>query len=137
MNVATVMEEIRTTLGAITGLRRPLWGVEKATPPAVIISVPRWMNYDETYGRGCDWYEDVTLILLGGPPNVPQTLRRLGPYADGSGPKSIIATLDARAGLWVACDVVHIRPAEFDVVKFANVEHLAALFHLNIIGRGA
>ena len=135
MDLDAVAEEIRTALGGISGLRRPAWGVESVSPPAAIVALPDRIDYDTTYARGKDVYNDLPVIVLVGTPNERTARRRLAAYAAGAGPKSVKATLEAYA--WTTCDRVDVPWADFDIPTYARNPYLAAVFHVNIIGKGA
>jgi hypothetical protein len=135
MDLEEVSEEIRTALGTITGLRRPPWGVESVEPPAAIVALPERIDFDQTYGRGKDRYPDVPVVILVGAPEDRASRKALAAYADGSGPASVKAVLEAYA--WTTCDVVRVAWAEFDNAKYAGIDYLAVIFHLDIFGRGA
>ncbi|WP_422733999.1 hypothetical protein ACN26Y_29870 [Micromonospora sp. WMMD558] len=135
MNLEDVAGELRTALGAITGLRRPPWGVEKITPPAALIALPERIDYDLAYGRGGDRIPDQSVIVLVANPTQPAARRAIAKYADGSGPKSVKAAIEAHT--YTACDTVRVEYAEFTPATYAGTEYLAAIFHLDITGKGA
>lgn len=133
MNIEAVVEEIRQGLATIPGLKVPPWGVEAVTPPAALVALPD-IDYDSTYGRGADRYPDLPVIVLAGKPGDPATVRRVAGYADGSGPTSIKAVLEAHE--WVACDTVRVTRGEFDTLTYANTPYLALILHLDVTGKG-
>jgi hypothetical protein len=137
MNLADVAEEIRAALDTIAGLRVPEWGEQRINPPAALVMLPERISYDETYGRGCDRYPDVEVLVLVPNPTTWRAVQDLAPYADGSGSKSVKQAVEAYP--YTACDPGAVRVAwcEFDVVKYADVPYLAAIFHLDITGDGA
>lgn len=135
MDLEEVSEEIRTVLDTIAGLRVPPWGEEKVTPPAALVALPETIDYDETYGRGKDRYPDLAVIVLAGRPTLSTSRKTLAPYVAGSGPASVKEVLEAHA--WTSCDALKVTSAEFDVLKYAGNDHLAAILHLDIIGKGA
>lgn len=136
MDLEAVCTEIQTALGNITGLRLPPWGVESVEPPAAIIALPDRITYDETYGRGKDRYLDLAVWVLVGAPEDRASRKNLAAYAAGSGDRSVKATLETYA--WTTCDSVHCGSCEFGLdAEFAGVPLLAAIFHLDVIGKGA
>jgi hypothetical protein len=136
MNLADVADEIRTALGAITGLRRPPWGVEHVQSPAAIVALPERISYDETYGRGKDRIPDLPVVVLVDAPEERSSLKQLAAFTDGSGPKSVKTVLEAHA--WIKCETVRVTSCEFDAgATYAGTPMLAAIFHLDIIGKGA
>lgn len=135
MDLEDVSEEIRTALAGIAGLRRPPWGAEQVQVPAAIVGLPDRINFDETYGRGKDHYPDVPVVILVGAPEDRASRKALAAYADGSGARSVKAVLEAY--VWTACDSLHVAWCEFPRVEYAGTPYLAAVFHLDIIGKGA
>ena len=135
MDLEAVAVELSAALGTISGLRRPPWGVEKITPPAALILLPERIDFDSTYGRGKDHYPDVPVIVLVGKPNERAARKKVAAYAAGSGAKSVKAAIEART--YTACDTVRVAWAEFDNARYAAVDYLACIFHLDIVGRGA
>lgn len=127
--------EIGVALSTITGLRVPAWGVENIHAPAAIIALPERIDYDQTYGRGSDRFPDLPVVILVPDGNARLGRKELAAYAAGSGAKSVPAVLRART--WVACDTVRATSAEFDHATYAGGDYLAAIFHLDILGRGA
>ncbi|MEU5938641.1 hypothetical protein ABZ807_05535 [Micromonospora sp. NPDC047548] len=136
MNLEAVAVDLSTALKTITGLRVPPWGVEKITPPAAIIALPERITYDGTYGRGSDQYPDLTVVVLVGKPAERSARKAVAAYADGSGPKSVKEAIEAHT--YSSCDSVRVAWAEFDEARYnAGGPYLAAIFHLDITGKGA
>lgn len=135
MNLEAVAAELATALQTITGLRVPPWGVEKITPPAAIIALPERIDYDSTYGRGSDHFPDLPVIVLVGKPEQRASRKAIAAYADGAGAKSVKAAVEART--YTSCDSVRVAWAEFDNARYAGTDYLAAIFHLDIVGKGA
>ncbi|MEV6348570.1 hypothetical protein [Actinoplanes sp. NPDC051851] len=136
MDLEAVSTEIGTALAGIIGLRIPAWGVESVEPPAAIVALPDRIDFDETYGRGKDHYPDLPVVILVGAPEDRASRKALAAYAAGSGSKSVKAVLEAYA--WTTCESVRVAWAEFDQgAEYAGTPLLAAIFHLDIIGKGA
>lgn len=127
--------ELQVALQTITGLRVPAWGVQRISPPAAIIPLPERIEYDSTYGRGSDRYPDLPVIVLVANPTQRTSRKEIAAYADGSGAKSVKAAIQAHT--YTSCDTVRVASCEFDTVKYAAVDYLAAIFHLDITGKGA
>lgn len=136
MDLDAVSQEIRTALDTITGLRVPPWGAEQIQPPAAIVALPERIDFDETYGRGKDFYSDLSVVILVGAPEERASRKTLAAYCAGSGAGSVKAVLEAY--VWTTCESLTVRWCEFDLAAtYAGVPHLAAVFHLDIVGRGA
>lgn len=135
MDLNTVAAELGTALGSIAGLTVPEWGVQRVSPPFALIPMPDAITYDMTYGRGGDRIEDWPLLVLIDRPARPESRRAIAAYAAGSGPKSVKAAIEDHT--YTACDTVRVTSCEFDVVSYADVSYLAAMFHLDISGKGA
>ena len=135
MNLEEVAGELTLALKTITGLRVPPWGVESISPPAAVIALPERIDYDATYGRGSDRFPDLAVIVLVGQPEQRSARKTIAAYADGSGAKSVKAKLEAYT--YTSCDSVRVAWAEFDTARYAGTDYLAAIFHLDITGKGA
>lgn len=135
MNLEAVAGELSTALQTITGLRVPPWGVERINPPAAVIALPERIDYDATYGRGSDRFPDLPVIVLVGQPEQRASRKAIAAYADGSGAKSVKAKLEAFT--YTTCDSVRVAWSEFDTARYAGTDYLAAIFHLDITGKGA
>lgn len=135
MNLEAVAGELALALKTITGLRVPPWGVESISPPAAVIALPERIDYDGTYGRGSDRFPDLGVVVLVGQPEQRASRKAIAAYADGSGAKSVKAKLEAYT--YTTCDSVRVAWAEFDTARYAGTDYLAAIFHLDITGKGA
>ncbi|MEV4212920.1 hypothetical protein [Micromonospora sp. NPDC049662] len=135
MNLEDVSGELATALGTIEGLNVPEWGVQRVQSPAVVVTLPERIDYDATYGRGSDHYPDLTVIVLVANPTQPTARQAIAAYADGSGDRSVKAAIEAHE--YTSCDSVRVAWAEFDTAKYAGTDYLAAIFHLDITGKGA
>lgn len=134
MNFATVMDQIGAALETIPGLRVYPWTANKITPPAAIVDLPDTINYDETYGRGTDRCVITVTVAVGGI-SARASRDKIAQYANGSGPHSVKAAIEAHT--FTACDTPAVPAAEFVVVTFAAVQYLGAQFNIEVHGRGA
>ena len=102
--------------------------------PAAIVTYPDNYTYDRTYGRGMDQMTGEVVVAVGRPTE-RQSRDRLTKYVDGAGPESVKALLDGTD--YASCDTVRVSSATFDVVVIGGVDYLAAIFSIDIAGRGA
>lgn len=135
MNLSTVMQEIGTVLDGVTGLRVTAHPPGSVTPPAGVVGYPDRISYDQTYGRGLDVIEGLTVLLLAGRVTARSARDAVGGWTAGSGPTSVKAALEGHA--WTSCDDVHVVAAEFDTLTVAGVDYVAAMFELRIAGSGS
>jgi hypothetical protein len=135
MDLEQVAANLAAALGAIEGLNVPEWGVQQIRPPAALITLPERVEYDAAYARGADHIPDWTVIVLVARPTDPEARRTIAGYAVGAGAKSVKAAIEAHT--YTACDPPRVTSAEFDVLKYAGNDYLAAIFHLDISGKGA
>lgn len=134
MNLADVMDEVAARLDTIDGLRCFAQPPGKITPPGAFVDYPENIAFDATYGRGSDRMTLPVALLVG--KVVDRSARdQLGAYADGSGAKSIKTVLES--GTYTAFDEVTVQRVDFDPVRIAGVDYMAALFTLDIIGPGS
>lgn len=134
MDLDAIAGELGDALETI-GLNVPEWGVQRVHPPFALIPVPERVTFDAGYGRGADQIEDWPVLVLVAHPTKPEARRAIAEFADGSGPKSVKAAVEDHE--YMACDSVRVASAEFDVVSYAGTDYLAAMFHLEIMGKGA
>lgn len=137
MNIAAVMDEIATALHAITGLRVFPYNADRVTAPAVVVTLPDEVEYDTTMVRGGDTFTlDLYLFVA----RIDQRTGRdaLAAYLNGSGSKSIKAAVDSSATVvYTSADVVRVTKASVEPLSSAGVDHLGAVFTLEITGKGA
>lgn len=131
-----MMDEIGEKLStSIEGLRVfPYWA-DRVTPPAVVVGWPDPLTYDTTFVRGADEVEGVPVIVLVSQADKRSATVQLAAYANGSGPRSVKAAIEASAG--TAYDSARVARAEFGVISVAGTEYLAATFYVDLIGSGA
>lgn len=134
MILAKVMDEAAEVLRSITGLQVFAYPPETIVPPAGYVSYPRSVDFDETYGRGCDQFTDMPIVLLTGKVTTRAARDRAAQWASGSGKGSVKALAEAHT--WQSCDGLAITSAEFDVEKIAGVPYLAVMFKATAVGSG-
>lgn len=134
MNMTAVLGELRSALSTLPKLRVAEWGQSSLSPPAGLVLPPERIQYGTTYGPGCDRYPDVWVMVLVPNPTEWRAYLDLAPYTDGSGPKSVRTALESYP--YTACDpqTVKVTEGEFDVVKYAGIPYLAAIFHVDLTG---
>ncbi|MEU8220910.1 hypothetical protein AB0C47_34780 [Micromonospora taraxaci] len=137
MDVQAVADELGDALKTIDGLTVPEWGVQRVSPPFALIPLPDGdgITYDMTYGRGGDRIGDWPVLVLIDRPARPESRRAIAAYAAGSGSKSVKQAIEDHT--YTALDTVRVTSCEFDVVTYAGTDYLAAMFHLDISGKGA
>ncbi|HKX46586.1 MAG TPA: hypothetical protein VJP77_07775 [Planctomycetota bacterium] len=134
VNLADVMDEVAAQLDTITGLRAFAYPPDALVPPAAVVSYPDEVSYDQTYARGMDRIT-LPVVVLVGKASDRMSRDTIAGYVDGTGAGSIKAVVEA--GTYTACDTVRVSRCEFDVVRIAGIDYLAALFELDITGQGA
>lgn len=126
--------EVGGALSTIPGLTVPAWGVERVTPPAAVIALPEEIVYDATYRRGTDHIEDLPVLILVSRTAVEASRSAIAGYAAGAGAMSVKAAVEAYE--YTAADDVRVTSCRFDDVTYASVVYSAAIFRLEISGRG-
>ncbi len=133
MNLSTLADELAAAAATITGLRVHRVPGAAIRAPALVVGLPRAVEFDQTYGRGSDVVRVVLYVLVG------RTSERSGGeqmlrYLSGSGTGSVKAAVEG--GSYTAADVVHVESAEAGAITADGVEYLGATFDLMIMGRG-
>lgn len=135
MNVVDVMDEIATVLEArIPGLRAPGYPVAAPVPPVAVFGWPEEITFDETYRRGSDKLT-LPVLVIAGPLEARSNFLLLGEYLSGSGPKSIKRAIES--GTYGMCDSVTVARARTEDVKVSGRDQFAAVFDVDIVGKGA
>lgn len=134
MELDSVMDEIAAQLDLIDGLNVHAHPVGSVTPPAAVLTYPDDFKYDESYGGGTDRMT-LPVVLVVGKASDRGARDKLASYVNRTGPASIKAALES--GAYQAFDEVHVPSVEFDVVRIAQTDYLAATFELDIIGEGS
>ena len=133
MDLAAVMDQVGDQLDGIAGLRVFRYPPDHLVPPAAIVSYPDTLTFDENYRRGADRLT-LPVVLVVGRVSDRASRDRLAGYCRGSGSGSVKAVIEA--GSYTACDSVRVVQIEFDAVAIAAVDYIAAMFDLDVIGRG-
>ncbi len=133
MDLAKVMDEVGDALDTIDGLRVYRWPPDTVEPPAGVVSYPDTYEYDATMRRGKDRVT-LPIVITVGKASTRTARDRLAAYADGSGPRSIKAVVEAHT--YTACGPPRVTGAEFDLATIAGVEMIAATFMADIAGPG-
>jgi hypothetical protein len=134
MNLSDVMAQVALQLDTIGELRVYDSPPGALLPPAVVVSYPDRYDYDATYDRGLDRLT-LPVVVVVGKPTERSTRELLAAYADGSGPRSVKAVVEA--GAYTAFDSARVASVEFDVVTIGGTDYMAALFDLDIAGKGS
>lgn len=134
MNLGDVMDAVSARLDTISGLRCFAYPPYKVTPPAAIVSYPDSYLFDATYGRGMDRLA-LPVVLVVGKVSDRASRDELAAYCDGSGVRSVKQVLEG--GTYTAFHVIAVRGIEFDVVRIAETDYMAATFELDIAGPGS
>lgn len=134
MNVAEVMAELGGALRTVPALNVHSYWAARITPPAAIVEFPEAITFDNSMGRGAD---RVTIPVIVAVANVDAraATEELGAYANGSGPRSVKALVEAFD--FTYADSARVQSAEFGVLTVAGTDYLACTFTIDVIGRGA
>lgn len=136
MNLATVMDQVAARLRTIATLagRTSEYPPDSVNPPAAIVSYPDEYMYDETFGRGMDRLM-LPVVVVVGKVSDRSARNQLGAYVDGSGGSSVKQILES--GSYTAFQTLRVADVNFDTVTIAGTNYIAALFILDITGKGA
>lgn len=137
MNIADVMDEIADRVRTITSLAGRVyeWPASDVSPPCAMITYPGPGTYDLSYRRGADRTECGLVVLVGSPGEL-STRDVITGYLDGSGAESVKATVDGD-GTYASCDSVTVTGWDLEIMAVGSMDYLAAVFTLDIVGRGA
>jgi hypothetical protein len=136
VNLASVMDAISARLDTIAGLRCFAYPPGSVVPPAAVVGYPTTYGYDETYGRGVDRMSLPVVLVIG---KVSDRVARdqLAAYVSGSGTVTVSVKTVIEGGTYTAFDVVRVTGVELDTYTIGATDYLAAIFDLDILGKGA
>lgn len=126
--------EIEAALGTIAGLRVGKWG-QQVRVPAALVTLPESVKFHQTAGVGSTRVEDLMVLVLAAKPDAVTAVGTLMPYVAETGAQSIKAKLETYA--WTTIDDLTVLSVDFDVVTYQETPYLAAMFHTDIMGKGA
>lgn len=135
MNLGDVMTQVRAALKTIPGMRVPTGHSESLHPPAALVTFPESVEFHQTYGVGGTKITDMLVLILVPDPGSRTAMDKLLPYVAEVGASSVKAVLEGYA--YTALDIMTVRSVDFETVEYAEVPYLAAMFHTEIIGKGA
>lgn len=126
-DLSTVMDDIGTALGTITGLRVFGFPPKSAQPPFAFVDMPDRVAYDAAMKRGLDRMTINVVVCVADV--VDRSVRdQVAAYAAGSGASSVKAVLEA-AGIG---ESLRVQEAEFRPVTLAGTAYFGAIFSTDI-----
>lgn len=134
MRLADVMAELAEAVRSVPSLAGRTFDYPNEQPPqpAAIVSYPEQINFDVTGRRGSDEIDGPSVVVVVGRMTDRATRDNAAGYADGDGPESIKAAIEAHD--YEAFDSVRVTSCTFDTYTIAEANHLALVFALDIIG---
>lgn len=135
MDLDTAIGELGTAAGSISGLRVYPWAAGTIAPPGLLFGLPTDITPNETYGRGAMRVRDLPAFLLVSRASSRTALRSLSAYCSGAGARSLVRAWQDYAG-YVQIQAISVARIEIAAVTLSDVDYLAAVFHLDIIGSG-
>jgi hypothetical protein len=106
---------------------------ESLTPPAIILSYPKSIDYDETYGRGMDKIVDWEIVAVTGAVSLLTSRKRVMALASG-GTSGLKAVLEIPG--YESFDEIRVSTASFDVFTMAGVDYISCTWLVDIWGTG-
>jgi hypothetical protein len=134
MDPMAVRTEIETVLATVPTLRVGKWG-QQVRSPAGLVTLPESVKTHGGYGTGFTVVEGLMVLVLVAKPNEARTVDTLAPFVAETGAKSIKAKLEGTA--WATVDDVTVPSVDFEIVNYQETPYLSAVFHTQIIGKGA
>jgi hypothetical protein len=106
---------------------------EALTPPCLIVSYPKGIHYDETYGRGMDKIEDWEIVAAVSGVSLETSRKRILTLASG-GLGGVKAVLEAPG--YTSLDEIVVHDASFDAYEVAGVSYISCTWLVDIWGTG-
>lgn len=133
MIIGDVMDQLGDQLDTIDGLRVRDYDPDEIQVPAALVTLPSNINYKMTEMRGMSKLTLIVIVLVTA---TDGRVRRklITPYADDSGPKSVVQTLER--GLYTAMDTVSVDTGGFRFYVFNQIKYLGIGFTVTVTGKG-
>lgn len=131
-----VLKALRTTLTAVDGLTVSLAQTGDINPPMAILGVPTVTDYRKAFAGMRLNVEPTITILTSAAFDEIGTLR-LAEYAGASGPRSIVAAIDANptlGGVVERARVIDFRPLGME--EYGALGYYGGTFTVNVMARG-
>jgi len=140
MDISDVMTELADQLARVLpeDSRRVFdYPPDKIEPPAIIVGWPADGAFDSNNNRGMDSVT-IPVIVAVGKAYDRATKPLLGKYCDGSGPYSIKAVLERPDAIYQSFgkESLVVGWPDFDVLSIAGVDYMAAVFPVELKGKG-
>lgn len=127
-----IIAAIATRLRTIQGLRVFDYMSDGIAPPTAIVSLPRQIDFDLTYGRGSDTLTIPVLVLVAKVSDRASTTN-LAKYLDLSGPTSIKEVIEADSDIG---DFYVPRASNVGAYTFGAIDYLGATFDVQVTTQG-
>lgn len=134
MDIALSMDEVAEKLRTIPKLVSvQAHAASSITVPGAVLGYPS-MQYHVTYARGATRMTLPIWVVIAKASD-EAARDKLSAFASDSGPSSVIAVLEA--GSYTQFDELTVTSMEPDSITVGTSDYLAAMFSLDLIGRGA
>lgn len=131
MDLAAVMAALGTRLETIPGVRIYPYPPDKVAVPAVLVSWPDGIDYDQTMAGGSDRVL-VPVFVLVEPGQARTRVAELAQYTNRAGASSVKAALQAAPTLAGAAKTLRVVRSEFTTVEVAAVAYPAARLDVEV-----
>lgn len=133
LNIQAAMAGLGSALTAIDGIQVYDHPSDLIVVPAAVVALPDSITYDSTMGRGMDEAEIPVLIILS-QIGMQTSVSELSLYLGGAGDRSVKAAIEADPTLGGSVNSVRVTSGDVDILPWNDVEYLAAIFNVEIIG---
>ncbi len=135
MDFADVVDELAVRLSVIAGLRIHTDDSGPVSGDSAIFGYPEDITFDYSKGRGLDRMTLDFMVVVPNPTS-RSTRNRLAKYCTGSGEFSAKAALESTDALPASFHTVRVNGVQFGTVTIAGTVYMAALFTIDITGKG-
>lgn len=132
MIIKDSMKQIGDRLDVIEKLKVKAYEADSIEVPCGLVGLPGNINYQTTYGPGfCSMRLEVTILVS----MVDDRIRLddIAQYGDTLGTKSIRHILET--GVYTAFDSLTVLSGRFQVVRISDIDYLAFIVLVDIIGQ--
>lgn len=136
-DIQSILDEISGKMAALDGVVAYAWDAKRiATTPCVMVGLPDRTRYRTSYSRNGKKLT-VTMVVLVSEANARAAHKKLLPFLENSGERSVFRVVDSEFTDYETCDDVTVVEAEPDYWINNGVQYLGAEFQIDVTATGA
>lgn len=135
--IEEILDEIAGKMAALSGVTAYAWDADRiSSTPAVMVGLPERTQYRLSYSPKGKKFT-VTLVVLVGKASARGAHKKLLPFIENTGDRSVFRTVDSAFTTYEHCDDVTVVDSESDIWINNAVQFLGAEFTIDVTATGA